>query len=109
MARPEILKHSVRIDEEEVFRLIGSACELPQIQPSFFGGRVALWAEERERRGDGIKDLVLHTWGMGIERLLYAMRDLMKRAEVNSACIIWHVIVPLDTLTKILQVNSLKK
>ena len=50
MASGEVLRHSVRIDEQEVFCLIHKPVELPEIQPSQFVGRVASWAEHTERR-----------------------------------------------------------
>lgn len=60
MATPEVLKHSVIIDEEEVFKLIHNVRTVPEIQPSNFTGRVAIWAEERERRGDSIEPIVTY-------------------------------------------------
>ena len=50
-----VLRHSVRIDEQEVFCLIHQPVELLELQPSRFEGRVATWAEYAERRyGDSI-------------------------------------------------------
>jgi len=51
----KILRHSVSIDEEQVFALIRKPVALAELQPSRFTGRVALWAAETERRyGDSI-------------------------------------------------------
>ena len=47
MVSNEILRHSVRIDEQEVFCLIHKPVELPEIQPSQFVGRVASWADRK--------------------------------------------------------------
>jgi hypothetical protein len=46
----KILRHSVRIDEQDVFSLIHRPVELAELQPSRFTGRVASWAEHAERR-----------------------------------------------------------
>ena len=47
MASGEVLRHSVSIDEQEVFRLIHRPVELLELQPSQFTGRVASWADLR--------------------------------------------------------------
>ena len=61
MPSGELLRHSVRIDEQEVFGLIRKPVELPEIQPSHFVGRVASWAEHAERRyGDSINPVMTY-------------------------------------------------
>ena len=50
MRSGKILRHSVSIDEQEVFCLIHKPVELHELQPSRFTGRVASWAEHAERR-----------------------------------------------------------
>ena len=61
MASGEVLRHSVSIDEQEVFCLIHKPVELPEIQPSHFVGRVASWAEYAERRyGDSINPVMTY-------------------------------------------------
>ena len=55
MASGGVLRHSVSIDEGEVFGLIHRPVELLELRPSGFAGRVASWAEYAERRyGDSI-------------------------------------------------------
>ena len=49
MRTGKILRHSVSIDEEEVFSLIHTPVELLEPQPSRFDGRVASWAEHAEQ------------------------------------------------------------
>jgi hypothetical protein len=57
-----VLRHSVSIDEQEVFRLIHKPVELLELQPSHFEGRVASWAEYAERRyGDSINPVMTYT------------------------------------------------
>jgi len=61
MSSGEVLRHSVRIDEQEVFALIHTPTALPELQPSQFTGRVASWAEYAERRyGDSINPVVTY-------------------------------------------------
>jgi len=61
MAAGDVLRHSVSIDEQEVFRLIGRPVELLELQPSQFSGRVASWAEYAERRyGDSINPVITY-------------------------------------------------
>jgi hypothetical protein len=61
MSSGEILRHSVSIDEEEVFALIHRPVELLELQPSRFAGRVALWAEAAERRfGDSVNPVMTY-------------------------------------------------
>lgn len=60
MAGPELLGHSVIVSEEEVHKLIHVAKEVREPQPSNFTGRVAIWAEERELRGDSIGHAVTY-------------------------------------------------
>jgi hypothetical protein len=56
-----VLRHSVSIDEQEVFRLIHKPVELLELQPSRFEGRVASWAEYAERRyGDSISPVMTY-------------------------------------------------
>ena len=55
MTSGEVLRHSVSIDEQDVFCLIHKPVALLELQPSRFDGRVASWAEYAERRyGDSI-------------------------------------------------------
>src|SRR4051794_11764138 len=55
MRSGKILRHSVTIDEQEVFSLIHEPVSLLEPQASRFDGRVASWAEHAERRyGDSI-------------------------------------------------------
>jgi hypothetical protein len=57
----KILRHSVSIDEEQVFSLIHKPVALAELQPSRFAGRVALWAEDAERRyGDSINPVMTY-------------------------------------------------
>ena len=57
----EVLRHSVNIDEQEVFCLIHKPLDLQEIQPSHFVGRVALWADYAERRyGDSINPVMTY-------------------------------------------------
>lgn len=61
MGSGEVLRHSVRIDEHEVFDLIHKPTAVPELQPSNFTGRVAAWAEHAERRyGDSINPVVTY-------------------------------------------------
>ena len=61
MRSGKILRHSVSIDEQEVFSLIHKSVELPEPQPSRFEGRVASWAESAERRyGDSINPVMTY-------------------------------------------------
>ena len=61
MTSGEVLRHSVSIDEQEVFRLIRKPVELLELQPSRFVGRVASWAEYAERRyGDSINPVMTY-------------------------------------------------
>lgn len=61
MSSGEILRHSVSIDEREVFLLIHQPVELLELQPSGFSGRVASWAEHAERRyGDSINPVMTY-------------------------------------------------
>jgi hypothetical protein len=61
MRTGKILRHSVRIDEEEVFSLIHTPVELAEPQPSQFTGRVALWAESAEQQyGDSINPVITY-------------------------------------------------
>ena len=54
-------RHSVTIDEQEVFGLIHRPVELAEPQPSGFVGRVASWAESAERRyGDWINPVMTY-------------------------------------------------
>ena len=52
----KILRHSVSIDEQEVFSLIHKPVELQEPQPSRFAGRVAAWAEDAARRYGDIEE-----------------------------------------------------
>lgn len=62
MSSGEVLRHQVRIDEEEVFSLIGEARTLPELQPSNFSGREALWAQDVELKyGDSITPIMTYT------------------------------------------------
>ena len=64
MRSGKILRHSVGIDEQEVFCLIHKPVELPELQPSRFTGRVASWAEHAERRyGDSINPVMTYVEG----------------------------------------------
>lgn len=61
MASGEILRHSVNIDENEVFGLIHKPIELPEIQPSNFEGRVKTWAESVEfYYGDSVNHVMTY-------------------------------------------------
>ena len=61
MRSGDVLRHSVSIDEQEVFCLIHRPVELLELQPSRFAGRVALWAEAVERRyGDSINPVMTY-------------------------------------------------
>ncbi len=61
MTSVEILRHSVNIDEEEVYDLIHKPVEVLELQPSQFTGRVASWAEHAERRyGDSINPVMTY-------------------------------------------------
>ncbi len=61
MTSGEVLRHSVSIDEQEVFCLIHKPVELLELQPSNFAGRVASWAEHAERRyGDSINPVMTY-------------------------------------------------
>ena len=61
MTSSGVLRHSVRIDEQEVFCLIHRPVELLELQPSQFAGRVASWAEYAERRyGDSINPVMTY-------------------------------------------------
>ncbi len=74
MARRDVLKHSVTIDEEEVFSLIHRPKEVIEPQRSNFTGRVAIWAEERERRGDSINPIMTYTEN-GPHRVSWVRRE----------------------------------
>ena len=52
----KILRHSVSIDEHEVFSLIHKPVELQEPQPSRFADRVAAWAEDAARRYGDIEE-----------------------------------------------------
>jgi len=61
MASGGVLRHSVSIDEREVFSLIHRSVELLELRPSDFAGRVASWAEYAERRyGDSINPVMTY-------------------------------------------------
>ncbi len=61
MKTGKILRHSVSIDEAEVFCLIHRPVELLELQPSRFEGRVASWAEYAEHRyGDSINPVITY-------------------------------------------------
>src|SRR3954452_16072894 len=61
MRSGKILRHSVAIDEQEVFGLIHRPLELLEVQPSRFEGRVASWAEHAERSyGDSINPVMTY-------------------------------------------------
>ena len=61
MKTGKVLRHSVSIDEEEVFGLIHKPVEVLELQPSRFEGRVASWAEHAERRyGDSISPVITY-------------------------------------------------
>jgi hypothetical protein len=61
MSSGGILRHSISIDEREVFCLIHKPVELLELQPNGFVGRVALWAEEAERRyGDSVNPVMTY-------------------------------------------------
>ena len=56
-----VLRHSVSIDEQEVFELIHKPVAVLELQPSQFAGRVASWAEYAERRyGDSINPVMTY-------------------------------------------------
>ena len=61
MAAGGVLRHSVSIDEREVFSLIRRPVEVLELRPSDFAGRVASWAEYAERRyGDSINPVMTY-------------------------------------------------
>jgi len=61
MRSGEVLRHSVSIDEQEVFCLIHKPVEVEELQPSNFTGRVASWAEQTERRyGDSVNPVMTY-------------------------------------------------
>ena len=61
MRSGKVLRHSVSIDEQEVFSLIRRPVELHELQPSRFTGRVASWAEHTARRyGDAINPVMTY-------------------------------------------------
>ena len=61
MRSGKILRHSVSIDEEEVFSLIHIPLAVHEFQPSRFVGRVAAWAEQAERRyGDSVNPVMTY-------------------------------------------------
>jgi hypothetical protein len=61
MKTGKVLRHSVSIDEEDVFSLIHRPVEVLELQPSRFTGRVASWAEHAERRyGDSITPVITY-------------------------------------------------
>ena len=61
MKTGKVLRHSVSIDEEEVFGLIHKPVEVLELQPSRFEGRVASWAEHAEHRyGDSISPVITY-------------------------------------------------
>ena len=76
MANPEILSHSVKVEEEEVFDLIHIAREVIEPQASKFTGRVAEWADERERRGDNVIPILTYEEnGHRVSFVLHEGRD----------------------------------
>lgn len=61
MVGGEVLRHSVNIDEHEIFDLIHKPVELPELRGSQFSGRVAEWADYAEYRyGDSINHVMTY-------------------------------------------------
>ncbi|MBA3757959.1 hypothetical protein H0X09_03830 [Candidatus Saccharibacteria bacterium] len=89
MTSSETLGHSVTIDEEEVYSLIHNVKSVREIQPTQFTGRVAIWGEIMEQKGNRINPKL--TYMEGGHRTSWVENEGIDEATGEEFCI-HHVV-----------------